>query len=210
MTAGGDPSGASPPPSSGILFHRESRFLGQGYADMTKLRERAAKFDRESSRFQRRAASLNLKIEKLRHAAAVLREKGQSVLAKMPDFESEIAQHERTVKAAQERTHGITIGSDVTELQVRIRKLQQKVVDLQHKARTYEHRAAMKTQKTAELKVKVDQAMERSKLAEQEANSFRSRADRLQLATQGDAASRLGGTPSAEPVPPPPGPGGPL
>jgi chromosome segregation ATPase len=206
MSAGGGPPGSAPP-SAGPTVHRESRWIGQGYADMTKLRERAAKFDRESSRFQKRAASLNTKIEKLRHAAAVLREKGQTVLGKIPDLESEIGQLERNVRAPHDRLGGISLGSDVTDLQVRIRKLQQKVVNLQHKSRTYEHRASMKTQKTAELKVKVDQALERSKLAEQEAQSFRSRADRLQLATQGEAAERLSGTPSAEPMPPPPPPG---
>ncbi len=140
---------------------------------MTKLRERAAKFDRESSRFQKRAASLNIKIEKLRHVAAVLREKAQTVLSKIPDLESEIGQFERNVKASKDRGGGLSLGSDVTDLQVRIRKLQQKVVNLQHKSRTYEHRAAMRTQKTAELKVKVDQALERAKLAEQEAQAYR-------------------------------------
>ncbi len=211
MSAGGGPPGATPA-SAGPSVHRESRWIGQGYADMTKLRERAAKFDRESSRFQKRAASLNIKIEKLRHAAAVLREKSQSVLAKIPDIESEIGQYERNVKASMDRGGGLSLGSDVTDLQVRIRKLQQKVVNLQHKSRTYEHRAAMKTQKTAELKVKVDQALERAKLAEQEAQSYRARADRLQMATQGEAAERLSGVPSADPLPPPPppGPGGPL
>jgi len=207
MSAGGGPPGSAPP-SAGPSVHRESRWLGQGYADMTKLRERAAKFDRESSRFQKRAASLNIKIEKLRHAAAVLREKGQAVLAKIPDLESEIGQHERNVKATTDRTGAISLGSDVTDLQVRIRKLQQKIVNLNHKSRTYEHRASMRTQKTAELKVKVDQALERAKLAEQEAQSYRSRADRLQMATQGEAADRLSGVPSADPLPPPPPPPG--
>ena len=63
-------------------------------------------------------------------------------------------------------------------MQVRLRKLQQKVINLQHKSRTLEHRAAQRTQKSAELKVKVDRFLELSRLEEQEASSFRQRADR--------------------------------
>lgn len=207
MADGAPPTGS--PPMTGPGVHRESRWIGQGYADMTKLRERAAHHDRLAMKFQARAARLNTRIEKIRHGAAVLREKAQAVLAKIPDFESEMAQHERNVKATQERTHGISVGSDVTDMQYRIRKIQQKIVDLQHKSRALEHKAAMKTQKTAELKVKVDQALERSKMEEQEALSYRQRADRLQIATQGEAAARLGGTPAADPEIPPPGPAGP-
>ena len=173
--------------------------MGQGYADITKLRELSAKHERASTRNQQRAARLNTRIEKIRHAAAVLREKAQTVLAKIPDLESEMAQHERDIKARTEKTAGITIGSDVTELQFRIRKLQQKIVDLQHKSRTLEHRAAVKTQKTAELKVKVDRYLESSKLEEQEALSYKQRADRLQLATQGEVASHLSGVPEVPP-----------
>jgi peptidoglycan hydrolase CwlO-like protein len=176
---------------------------------MTKLRERAAHHDRLSMKFQARAARINTRIEKIRHQAAILREKAQAVLSKIPDLESEMGQHERNVKVATERTGGITIGSDVTDLHYRIRKIQQKIVDLQHKSRSLEHRASQKTQKTAELKVKVDQALEHAKLEEQEATSFRQRADRLQLATQGEAAARLGGTPSAESDSLPPGSAGP-
>ena len=205
MSDGGGPPGSAPQ-SAGPGVHRESRWIGQGYADMTKLRERAAHHDRLSMKFQARAARINTRIEKIRHQAAVLREKAQMVLSKIPDFESEMGQHERNVKVATERTGGISIGSDVTDLQYRIRKLQQKVIDLQHKSRSLEHRAAQKTQKTAELKVKVDQALEHAKLEEQEAASYRQRADRLQLATQGEAAARLGGTPGSESDSAPPGP----
>ena len=183
--------------------------MGQGYADITKLRELAAKHERASTRNQQRAARINTRIEKIRHAAAVLREKSQAVLARIPDLEQEMTQYERDIKAKTEQTQGLVIGSDVTNLQFRIRKIQQKIVDLQHKSRALEHKAAMKTQKTAELKVKVDQALERSKMEEQEALSYRQRADRLQIATQGEAAARLGGTPAADPEFPPPGPAGP-
>ncbi|MCI4336050.1 MAG: hypothetical protein L3K17_02485 [Thermoplasmata archaeon] len=182
-----------PPPgglTAGPSVHRESRWRGQGYADITKLREIAAKHQRLSSRNQQRAARVNTRIEKIRHAATVLREKAQSVLGRIPDLESEMAQLERDIKASTDRTGGISIGSDVTNLQYRIRKIQQKIVDLQHKARTYEHRAAIKTQKTAELKVKVDRFLELSRLEDQEAQSYATRADRLQMATQDEAVQR--------------------
>ena len=180
--------------------------MGQGYADITKLREIAAKHERVSTRNQQRAARINTKIEKIRHQATVLREKAQTVLGRVPDLESEMAQLERDIQASTERTGGISIGSDVTNLQYRIRKIQQKIVDLQHKARTLEHRAAVKTQKTAELKIKVDRYLEQSRLEEQEADSYRKRADRLQLATQEEVAARAGGTTPAPPSSEPPAP----
>jgi len=185
---------ASPPPGPPTTpsVHRESRWIGQGYADITKLREIAAKHERLSMRNQARAARINTRIEKIRHQATVLREKAQTVLGRIPDLESEMAQLERDVKASTDRTGGISIGSDVTNLQYRIRKIQQKIVDLQHKARALEHRAAIKTQKTAELKIKTERFLEVARLEEQEAGSYRQRADRLQLATQEEATSRLG------------------
>ncbi len=196
--------GGTPPPTAGAaLPHREARWMGQGYADITKLREIAAKHERAATRNQQKAARLNTRIEKIRHQAAVQREKAQGVLAKIPDLESEMSQHEKDIKARTDKTGGISIGSDITELQFRIRKLQQKIVDLQHRSRTLEHRAAMKTQKTAELKVKVDRYLEQAKLEEQEGLSYKQRADRLQLATQGEAAAQLSGTPEAPPPEPP-------
>ncbi|MCI4333014.1 MAG: hypothetical protein L3K01_04735 [Thermoplasmata archaeon] len=206
MSGGPAPTG-SPLSAGSATVHRESRWLGQGYADITKLREIAAKHERLSTRNQQRAARINTRIEKLRHQAAVLREKAQRVLGTIPDIESEIAQHDRDIQAATARTGGAPIGSDVTNLHYRVRKLQQKVVDLQHKARTYDHRAAMRTQKTAELKIKADRYLEQSKLEEQEALSYRQRADRLQAATEGEVAARLGtsGGPSGPPPPPPDG-----
>jgi predicted nucleic acid-binding Zn-ribbon protein len=173
--------------------------MGQGYADITKLRELAAKHERLSTRNQQRAARINTRIEKIRHQVAVLREKAQMVLGRIPDLEQEMSQFERDIQSKTDRTGGIAVpGSDVTNLQFRIRKLQQKIVDLQHKSRTLEHKAAMKTQRTAELKVKVDRFLEMSKLEEQEGLSYRQRADRLQLATQGEVAARLNGIPAGE------------
>lgn len=191
---------------AGPSVHRESRWLGQGYADITKLREIAAKHERLSTRNQQRAARLSTKIEKIRHQATVLREKAQTVLARIPDLESEMTQLERNIQATTERTGGISIGSDVTNLQYRIRKIQQKIIDLQHKARTLEHRAATKTQKTAELKIKADRYLEQSRLEEQEAASYRKRADRLQLATQEEVGAPASAAPTASPPSEPPSP----
>jgi peptidoglycan hydrolase CwlO-like protein len=188
---------AGPAQHRSLQSLRESRWIGQEYADITKLRELAAKHDRASARFQARAARLHTRIEKLRHVATVLREKGQRALGEIPEIEQEMAQHERDIKTASERTGGVVVGSDVTGLHYRIRKLQQKIVDLQHKARTLEHRAAVKTQKTAELKIKADQMLEKSRLEQLEAESYRQRADRLQMATEAEVQARLTAPPSA-------------
>ena len=190
MAAGG----GTPPSTSGAttpLQHRQSRWIGQGYADITKLRELAAKHDRAAGRMNQRASRLNTRIEKLRHQSTVLREKGQRALAQIPEIEQQMKQHERDIEASTNQAGGAPVGSDVTNLHYRVRKLQQKVVDRQQKARTLEHRAAMKTQKTAELKVKVDRYLESARLEEQEANAYRQRADRLQLITETDVAASL-------------------
>jgi peptidoglycan hydrolase CwlO-like protein len=187
------------PGTSSPTLHRESRWIGEGYADITKLRELAAKHDRLATRYQRRAARIQTRIEKLRHGSALLREKAQSVLAGVPEVQQEITQHERSIAASTSRAGGIAIGSDVTDLQVRVRKLQQRIIDLQHKAHTLEHRAAQRTQKAAELNVKVERLMEQTRLEEQEAVSFRQRADRLQVATEGEVAARLGAAPPTGP-----------
>ncbi|HTZ61992.1 MAG TPA: hypothetical protein VMC82_05080 [Thermoplasmata archaeon] len=188
-TGGGTPPNA--PPASTPFMHRQSRWLGQGYADITKLRELAAKHDRAAGRMNQRASRINTKIEKLRHQSTLLREKGQRVLAEIPEIEQQMKQHERDIEAGTGRSGGAPVGSDITNLHYRIRKLQQKIVDKQQKARTLEHRAAIKTQKTAELKVKVDRYLEAARLEEQEANAYRQRADRLQMITETDVASNL-------------------
>ena len=183
--------------------------MGAQYADITKLREHAARHDRAAVRAQQRVARLNTRIEKLRHQATLLREKAQKILAEIPEIEQQQKQHERDINAATGGKPGVAVTSDVTSLHYRVRKLQQKVVDKQQKARHLELRAATKTQKTAELKVKVDRYTEVSRLEEQEAASFRQRADRLQLVTEGDVAAHLTQATSApkgapdEPAPPP-------
>ena len=191
-TGGGTPT--EPAGHATPLAARRSRWIGQQYADITKLREIAARHDRAAARANQRASRLNTRIEKLRHQATLLRERGQRVLAEIPDIEQQIKQHERDIEAATNKTGGAPVGSDVTNLHYRVRKLQQKVVDRQQKSRALELRAATKTQKTAELKVKVDRYVEAARLAEQEATAYRQRADRLQLVTEQDVASQITST----------------
>jgi chromosome segregation ATPase len=183
--------GGSTPDSAGhsrVLAARQSRWLGQQYADVTKLREIAARHDRAAARAQQRVSRINTKIDKLRHQATLLREKGQRILAGIPALEQEIKQHQRDIQAATERSGGGALTSDVTSLHYRVRKLQQKVVDRQQKSRALELRAATKNQKTSELKVEADRFLESARLAEQEAASYRRRADRLQLVTEQEGA----------------------
>ncbi len=197
MSAGG--GGAPPPTPPTPLAARQSRWIGQQYADITKLRELAARHDRAAARAQQRAARLNTKIEKLRHQATLLRERAQRVLAEIPEVEQQMKQHQRDIDAATNKTGGAPVGSDVTGLHYRVRKLQQKIVDKQQKSRALELRAATKTQKTAELKVKVDRYNETVRLEEQEATAFRQRADRLQMVTESDVGAHLKATaPSAQ------------
>ena len=194
-TGGGNPS--EPPAHATAQVARQSRWIGQQYADITKLRELAARHDRAGARAQQRAARLTTRIEKLRHQATLLREKGQRALAEIPAIEQEMKQYERDIESATKRTGGAPVGSDVTSLHYRVRKLQQKVVDRQQKARAFELRAATKTQRTAELKVKVDRYVEVARLEEQEALSYRQRADRLQMVTERDVASHLSDSPAS-------------
>lgn len=188
-TGGGTP--AEPATHATPTAARRSRWIGQQYADITKLREIAARHDRAGARAQQRASRLNTRIEKLRHQATLLREKGQRALAEIPDLEQRIKQFERDIEASTGKAVGAPVSSDVTSLHYRVRKLQQKVVDRQQKSRALELRAATKTQKTAELKVKVDRYLEQARLSEQEAVAYRQRADRLQMVTEQDVATHL-------------------
>lgn len=201
MASGGTPPDAPGPGTP--LAARRSRWIGQQYADITKLREHAARHDRASARAQQRAARINTRIEKLRHQATLLREKAQKVLAEIPEIEQQIKQHDRDINASTNQRqsaaapghgHVVAMTSDVTSLHYRVRKLQQKVVDKQQRSRHLELRAAQKTQKTAELKVKVDRFTEAARLEEQEANAYRQRADRLQAVSEGDVSSHLTAT----------------
>ena len=155
-------------------------------------------------RNQTRAARVRTRIEKLRHQGTLLREKAQKVLTQIPEIEQEIAQLDRQIKSATDRSPGVSVGSDVTSLHLRNRKLQQKVVDYQHRSRTLEHRAAQKAQKAAELKIKADRYDEQSKIELQEAQNYLRRADRLQLATEAEFGGRPSTAPEADVAPEPP------
>ncbi len=101
-----------PPPHPGIppdRSARETRWAGEGYADITKLRELSAKHERRGARIHARIARIQTKIEKIRHSATLLREKAQKVLARIPEFEQEMSQYERNIKAALDHQHGHTI-----------------------------------------------------------------------------------------------------
>lgn len=202
-TGGGEPPQTPPQTTTGAtpLAARRSRWIGQQYADITKLREIAARHDRAAARANQRVARLNTRIDKLRHQATLLRERGQKVLAEIPDIEQQMKQHERDIEASTKKTGGAPVGSDVTSLHYRVRKLQQKVVDRQQRARALELRAATKTQKTAELKVKVDRYVETARLEEQEAAAYKQRADRLQMISEHEVADQIRATAS-----PPKGP----
>ncbi len=196
MASGGE-SPAPVPTHAHVMAARETRWRGQEYADITKLREHAAKFDHLASKFTSRQARVLVKIERLRHIATVLREKAEETRARVPPIVQEIDQNNRQIQAANERTKGIVVGSDQTSLHYRNQKLQQKVVNLKDRAQKLDHKAAIKTQKAAELKVKSDEFLERSRAAALEAQSYRDRADRLQQATEASLAANV--TPPAPP-----------
>jgi chromosome segregation ATPase len=196
----GPPPAVSPTPSTHLTG--SSRFLGgEGFADITKLRELAAKYERLAAKIQSRMARLHTRIEKLRHQATLLREKAERILEQIPEYQQEMAQHERTIQASTTPGTHHTIGSDITALHYRIRQLQQKIVDVQHKARRIEHKAAVKTQQSAVLKVKADRLNDQIRAAQVEAQNYQKRADRLQMATEAEAAQY-----AVVPPPPPPPP----
>ncbi len=195
------PPASSPTPST-HLTGTTHWLSGEGFADITKLRELAAKYERQAAKVLARIARYHTKIEKLRHTATLLREKAEKALERIPEYQQEMSQHERTIQAStsQQTTH--TIGSDITSLHYRIRQLQQKIVDLQHKARRIEHRAAIRTQQAAVLKVKADRLNDQVRAAQTEAQNYRKRADRLQLAAESDSPAPASGAPPPPPPPP--------
>jgi chromosome segregation ATPase len=200
------PAGASEPHSP-IAAARHSRFLGQQYADVTKLREVGAKFEHKAARIHQRIARVNTRIEKLRHQATILRERAAKAIADRPEVEQEVKQRARDLDRAKSGASPGLLRSDVTALEYRLRKTQQKVEDINARARSLELRAAQKTQHAAELKVKVDQLLEAARLAEEEASQYRQRADRLQFLTDQDAArGATAPAPGGPPPPPPPAP----
>ena len=107
-TGDGTPPGA-PPPSP--LHFRQSRWRGEGYADVTKLREIAARHQQAATRAHERAARLTTKIERIRHQATVLREKAQAKRAQIPEVEQEIQQLEKDLQAALQNNPNVHSGT---------------------------------------------------------------------------------------------------
>lgn len=203
MAAGGEappPSTDSGGDSNALTAQRQTRWAGQEYADMTKLRELSAQHAHFAARAEARAAHLMLKVDKLRHVATGLREKSVLARSDVPTLEEGIAQLNAQIgDAAKHARPGVPPTSDVTKLQIQARKLQQKVADKQRRGASLELRAARNTQKASEIKVRADKFLELAREHEQESQVYRQRADQLQMAADG----RLGPTPEARGVPPP-------
>lgn len=204
MPAGGNPPSPVPQQVDPTMVHnqRQTRWMGQEYADMTKLREISAKHAHIAARAEARAARLLTRTDKLRHAATSLREKAARVRGEVPALQNAIGQlNGQIASAAQHASPGSVPTSDVTKLQVKARKLQQKTADRERKATGYDLRAARHTQKGSEIKVKADRLLEIARSHEQESQVYRQRADQLQLAADGRLAAS-GGTGGMPPAPP--------
>ncbi|MEM0129286.1 MAG: hypothetical protein QXG65_03885 [Thermoplasmata archaeon] len=183
-----DPPSPMPADPGAVEAQRESRWFGQEYADMTKLREISAKHAHTAAKAEARAARLLTAADKHRHAATIYREKAAATRGDIPPLQESITQvNGQIAEAAKRATPGMPPSADVTGLQVRARKLQQRAADLERKATSYDLKAARHTQKASEIKVRADHLLEMAKAHEAEALAYRQRADQLQMA----AANRL-------------------
>ncbi len=201
---GGAPSSrADAEEANALTVQRQTRWAGQEYADMTKLRELSAHHAHRAARAEARAAHLMLRVDKLRHAATALREKGTLVRSDVPTLEQGISQLNAQInEAAKQARPGVAPTSDITKLQIQARRLQQKVADKERRAASLELRAARHTQKASEIKVRADKFLELARVHEQESQVYRQRADQLQMAADG----RLAAAPESRGAPPPPDP----
>ncbi len=205
MASGGEVPSPSPEeaPSgdaSAVRAQRQTRWLGQEYADMTKLREVSAHHAHMAARAEARAAHLMLKVDKLRHIATGLREKGTLTRSDIPMLQDGITQLNAQIEdAAKHAQRGVPPSSDVTKLQIQARKLQQRMADKERKAAGLELQAARHTQRASEIKVRADRFLEIARVHEQESRAYRQRADQLQMAADG----RLGPMPEASEAPSP-------
>lgn len=182
---------APPPPphdlGNRIQDARESRALSQGYADINKLREAAAKWDRMAFKMKHKSAKYTTAMEKHRMSATVLREREQATLAKIPDLEAQMTELEKELQSGASGTaSGSVRPRDQSKLHVRIRKLQEKIAGLQRKAKAYEHRASHHMAIAAQKKITSDMFLEKARQFEAEAAGFTARADRLQRATEAE------------------------
>lgn len=185
-----------------VQNQRQARWMGQEYADMTKLREISARHAHVAARAEARAAHLMTRVDKLRHAATATREKSERARSAIPALQQSVAQLNSQIGQATKVTPpGMPPGSDVTKVQLKARRFQQKVADHERKAASLDLRAAKHTQKASAIKIKADRLLEIARSHEQEAQVYRNRADQLQLAAEGRLAPGAG-APPAPPVPP--------
>lgn len=185
-----------------VHTQRQVRWMGQEYADMTKLREISASHAHTAARAEARAAHLMTKVDKLRHSATSLREKSERIRGGIPALQNTVAQLNGQIAQASKMTApGVAPASDITKLQVKARKFQQKSADYERKAASLDLRAAKHTQRASEIKIKADRLLEIARSHEQEAQVYRNRADQLQLAAEGRlaASGSSGGAPPAPP-----------
>lgn len=198
MSAGNPPPTPQPVDPNMVQNQRQVRWMGQEYADMTKLREISAKHAHTAARAQARAAHLMTRVDKLRHAATALREKSDKTRSAIPALQNTVTQLNAQIAAAtRSSTPGVAPASDVTKVQVKARKLQQKVADYERKAASLDLKAAKHTQKASEIKIKADRFLEVARSHEQEAQVYRNRADQLQLAAEGRLPPAGGAPPSS-------------
>ena len=191
----------APPPETSLERLRGVRVLSQGYGDITKLREMAAKWNNTAAKLKHKAAQFITRMEKARHRATVYREKQNTYLAKVPLVEGTMADLEKELQAgAHPGGQGIR-PQDQSRIHVKIRRLQERILNLQRKARIYETKAAHQMAIASQRKITADTYMEQANAAETEAANLTSRADRLQRASEPEMppppVSRPPGTGSA-------------
>lgn len=188
-SAGVSSSTTAPPPSGSTLdTDRSARFMSLGVANINKLREEAAKYEKMAFKERHRASKLTTTMEKHRHRATVLREKEQAVLGRIPELESDQKEQEKMLQMGASGTaSGAVAAHDQSKIHVKIRKIQQKMAGLQRRAKNLEHAAAHHLQIASQKKVLSDMHIEKAKQWEAEARAYTLMADRMQKATEPDS-----------------------
>ncbi len=202
MASGNEPPPPPPPtgnasaPSARAVVEgaRISRVSSQGFADISRLRQEAAKFERRAYKMRQKAAHHTTRMEKHRHRATVFREREQGLLARIPTLNQEMAEFEKELRAgAAGAGTGAVRSQDQSRIHVKIRKIQERIAGLERKAKDNEHRASVQMQAASEEKVHADMFTERAKGLEAEAAAFTQRADRMQRAAEGDPTGPMAG-----------------
>ncbi len=183
---GSGTSASSPSSRALVEGARSARISSQGFADISKLRQEAAKFERRAFRMRQRSAHYTTQMEKDRHRATVYRERQQRYLSQIPSCQQEMSELEKELRAG---ASAATPARDQSRIHVNIRKLQERIARLERKAEDNEHRAAVQMQAAAEKKVQSDMFAEKAKTLEVEAAAFTQRADRMQRAAEGEGGA---------------------